>query len=115
MSSHPQEDEELREKLDWVNSCKCERCNGKDWHKQDATGCPSCDWCHDDYPLFRNSEVKRLITTARNQTLAEVREQMLEQADDHYNGFGKVVSVSVIQQAIANQGILPNSKEGGEK
>jgi hypothetical protein len=65
MSNHTSPDSTalgvLAERLEWLRACTCERCKHETWHVQDKTGCPTCDWCHDNYPLFTNAEVKQLL------------------------------------------------------
>jgi hypothetical protein len=71
MKDKPVTLDDLLEKLEWVKRCKCERplCVEEivaGTHDQSKTGCPSCDWCHAQYQLFRNFEILALLTNAIN-------------------------------------------------
>jgi glutaredoxin len=76
---------ELNEKLAWVYTCQCERCKDKEWHTQSKTGCPTCDWCHDNYRLFTNAEVKKLLESVANEAHLDELEKVMEHLGDRYN------------------------------
>ena len=64
MTATNEQDERLLEKWRWISEgCQCEHPSHKGYeHTQQMTGCPACDWCHDDaLTPFTNAELKRLV------------------------------------------------------
>lgn len=112
------------EELSALYECPCEWSGheGKS-HLQSETGCPSCDWCHDNYPLFTNAQVKRLIhdreVRAAKTLKANFTRQFCNDHDDKIRWLRGVAldETDLLEQILDwfDEAALHTAKEGKEK